>query len=179
MKQLKLEERNSTMRDCTGWEGEGDSGGTCHTCSIFLLLLLLLLLLPQHIFQYLNTSSSTSSSTHLPVPQHIFQYLVVGDGFSIDKATTLLLQEYLHLLFSTSTSSSWRPSNPNPWFNCRTFKRIARNPVRSELSISNILNQSAFVEITFCKNWVEKAHPSFESPKVLNEVSDCYIHLGI
>ena len=75
MKQLKLEERNSTMRDCTGWEGEGDSRGTCHTCSIFLLLLLLLLLLPQHIFQYLNTSSSTSSSTHLPVPQHIFQYI--------------------------------------------------------------------------------------------------------
>jgi hypothetical protein len=36
MHQLPQERRNSVMQECTGWEGIGGGGGTCHTsCSIF------------------------------------------------------------------------------------------------------------------------------------------------
>ena len=59
----------------------------------------------------------SSSSNVFQTSKHIFQYFI-RNGFSINKATTLFLLEYLRLL-------------------------------------------------------------SFELPKVLNEVSDCYIHLGI
>jgi hypothetical protein len=36
MQQVPQERRNSAMQECTGWEGTGGGGGTCHTsCSIF------------------------------------------------------------------------------------------------------------------------------------------------
>ena len=35
MQHLPQERKNVAMQDCTGWEGAGGGGGTCHTCIIF------------------------------------------------------------------------------------------------------------------------------------------------